>query len=410
METPIKQMLCLSKFSDFEIKYKDSSYYYPSIILAAISPVVAEKVKNSDFHIELPSIDGQISHFASIITGEKFEVNEANAPFFFSIGSTLQIKELMEISSRILFEKCDKGEIVALASLMFEKKIAPIQLIEHIASNIDIYIKSKEFMTLDLHLIEKVFSSKLFTCKDNTSLFKYIVKRYPENPGAFARLIRIIGTKYLDPITLPLLLSAPNININDFKEVFIPIIFCKIDDSVRQSSDAPIVPISYEAGNEMFGLIRYFKNRFILNSSIEISATSEFSEEYGVKSLLDDNPETFYSSLNGPISDIIIYLKNGALALTQYTLMSSKAGKNSICPISWIVSGSNDNTTWVTLDSHNEDKSLCFENKAVTFIPKTKVWTPYSYFKISQIESGGKKNNRFVLAGIELFGAYTPLK
>jgi hypothetical protein len=410
MEIPISELTCLSKFNDFEIVYKGESYYFPSIILSAISPVVAEKVKNGDFRLELPAVDGQIKRLFSIISGEEIEVNESNSLFFFAVSSTLQINELREISQKILIEKCSKSEIVTLASLIYDTKTIPKELITLIAANIDFFIKVDEFMKISPSLAEMIFTSPNFTCKDNSSMFKYLIKRYPEDVKVFAHLIKIAGVKYLDPITLPLLLNAKNIDINEYKEAFIPIIFSGVNGSIQQSSTLPIIPISYEAGMEMTGLIKYFKERATLCSSVEIKATSEFSDKYQVKELLNDDPSMFFSSANGPIEDIVIHLKHGMLALTQYTLMSSEAGKNSICPISWVVSGSNDKIRWTTIDSHTEDKSLCFENKAVAFSPVTKVWKPYSYFKISQLESGGKKNNRFVLAGIELFGAYTPLK
>ena len=410
MSIPLRELTRLSRFRDFEVIHMGKSYYVSSVILSGISPVVAEMVKKGQpLTYELPPIPGQISKFFDIINGEPIELNESNSLFLYSIASCFDIKELKEVAHDTILSNCNREDVIILASSLFEKNSEMIkELVDLLAMNIDKFIKLKEFQTTNIKLLEQIIKSPKFVCKDTVYLFNYLISRYNEDPKLFNGLLKIACDKYLDPIIINILLNATHIDINGLKESLIPIIISGTFAAVGQSfSRKSVLSINYEEGREMDGIIAYFRNKHVLMNSVQITASSEFSPEYTINHLLTPTKDHFYSSKDGPVENIIIQFTQGILALTQYTLYSCEFGNNGICPTSWIISGSNDRTNWVNLDSRNEDTSLCFSNKAVTFTPSQKVWTPFTYIKFSQVDSGGRKNKRLVLSGIELFGIYT---
>lgn len=74
--------------------------------------------------------------------------------------------------------------------------------------------------------------------------------------------------------------------------------------------------------------------------------------------------------------------------------------------ISWKIEASNDNQKWVTLDLHENDRSICKCGIICTFnIMSTNESNRfYRYIRIMQTEPNTKNNNFMAFSAMEFFG------
>ena len=151
MSIPLGELTRLSRFRDFEIKHMGQSYYVSSVILASISPIVAEMIQSGKpLTYELPPIPGQITKFFDLLNGNQIELNESNSLFLYSIAFSLRIKELLDVSIDTIFSNCNCDELVILASSLHEKNQDNEELVNLISLNFDKFIKLKVFKTVPI--------------------------------------------------------------------------------------------------------------------------------------------------------------------------------------------------------------------------------------------------------------------
>ncbi|EAX92711.1 hypothetical protein TVAG_220740 [Trichomonas vaginalis G3] len=398
----------LSRWQDFEINHLDKKYYVSGQILSAVSPVVKNLItKEKVFHYQLPPIPGNIQDLLDLITGKEIFISDSNVLFLFSCASCLQIEDLIHHTNGALAAVADKNEIITLVSRLKEKDVDITNICQFISASIDKFIRLEKFKRIDISILTKIIDSPALNCVDTGSLFTYIVSRFPESPTEFSKLLQIICNNYLNPITLSIILKSPNIDINSLKESLIPVLVngsgCT---SILYDNSQTIIP--YEFGKEMSGLFEYFRSHHVLSTSVDISASSTFDENYSIKNLLNTNRSQYFASKSGPVEFIQIHILTGSLAPTHYTLVSCESGISNLAPCTWTLSGSNNGKTWTLLDSQSNNNSLFFPEKAVIFPINKESWRSFSYFQFTQYDSGGIKNKKLLLAGIELFGAYTP--
>lgn len=408
MTNDLRSISFLNRWHDFELIYMDQKYYISSQILAAISPVMRDLItKQKIFTYKMPSIPGNINDLLDIFSGKDILINDTNVLFLYFCGCCFQIQELIYETSDALITIQDRNEILVLISSLKEKDIDITNLCQFISANIDKFIRLDKFKSIDASIAAQIIESPAMNCIDSCALFTYIVNRFHEAPDDFSRILQTVCKQYLNPITLSILLKSPYIDINKFKQSLIPILIAESNSSAPSPSSEYTL-INYEFGKETSGLFDYFRTHHILSTSVDISASSTFNQEFAVTNLLNNDFSHYYSSEKGPIEFVEIHILKGTLSPTHYTLMSCEAGQRNLAPTSWTFSGSNDGKNWILLDSKYNDNSLCYDRKAVVYPIVKESWKSFSYFQFAQYDSGGIKNKRLLLAGIELFGAYSP--
>jgi len=407
MTIPLNRLCSFSRWQDFEIKHCNTSHFINSSVLSVYSPVIAsirEKSGNRLF-LELPPFKGQIEDFFRLIYGEEIFIIPANAPILYGISVFLQIPSLIDSSAAILFNRCKDDEIFDVVSLLIKYDVDSIDFIQTLSNSFERIINLPIINLFSPKLFYMVFDHPSFDPVDSTSVFELIMSFYEKEPNKYINVLKLISSKYLNPSNLSVLVGSSSVDLNDFKDSLTEII---TNSNFSYKSSNLGIPIKYQPGSKNGGVFDYYRKSHSLSTSVSISASSEFKAEFSVRNLIDNsNPTAFFSSAQGPLEWILIRLLKGSLAITHYTLVACDAAKNGMAPISWTFEGSNDEVDWKTIDNHVEDRCLCSSKAEVTF-PLMKTWESFKVFRFTQIDNGGKKNKRLVLASIELYGVLTP--
>lgn len=116
----ILQILTSNDFKDFTIRIADENFKVHKFILAARSPVLAEMMKEN-FSAESLSLENiPVEIFKELLKffyGGKVEINERNAKEIFMAAGRLKMKELQDISSKILVNLVSESNAVEMLKL-----------------------------------------------------------------------------------------------------------------------------------------------------------------------------------------------------------------------------------------------------------------------------------------------------
>lgn len=393
----------LTRFKDFSITFRGNDYYVSSILLRILSEKIRLLIKDKIFKIDLPDIDGQIDDLISYLNGNKVDLNKENIIFLNISSSVLGLSKLKQETLDYVMKLNDKTLLLELAFLLYKHNLEN-KLVNIIASRIDDFFCVPLLKELTPEFISTVFVSDSLNCYDTISLLNILLDYYPSSPEIMKKALKSFLKKDLSIISISLLERNMYINLNDFKEEMKQLVFqdsksISIDDEFNSST---FIPLYYSINNNFHGVFHYL-NLYCFDKNTRITSSHPYGDAFQASELLNDNPKTYFSSKAGPYAYVQIELIKYSLIPTHYSLTSCPAASSGICPLSWTLEGSNDGKNWKILDKKINFRDLCYNSKQVSYRIEQN-HAKYTFFKISQFESCGNVNNRFVLSGIELYG------
>jgi hypothetical protein len=119
----------------------------------------------------------------------------------------------------------------------------------------------------------------------------------------------------------------------------------------------------------------------IMTSNISPSGVCSASSENGSNSAykaFDKDDTTYWQSADSSYPHIIKYEFDSAKIVTEYSI-TQRADENIYYPTEWTFEGSNDNITWVVLDTQTGQTFTLGEKKTFTIVNTTK----YLYYKVN---------------------------
>jgi hypothetical protein len=137
-------------------------------------------------------------------------------------------------------------------------------------------------------------------------------------------------------------------------------------------------------------------------SSVIITPSSVGSGS--TNTLTGRTPSDFWTN-NSAGSSIIFSIGTHTLNLNHYTLQT-RGSDSGYYPTSWAIQGSNDGSTWTTLD--NQTNYTGFDGTAQWKDFSVTPSTSYSYFRIVSTGNDSNGSSYLCLGQIELYGVFTP--
>lgn len=162
--------------------------------------------------------------------------------------------------------------------------------------------------------------------------------------------------------------------------------------------------------NEDFsGIVRYLRDQSSNKIENEINFTSspvvngDCYQPVNV-SLFDDRNKIFESE-DRPDSWICLDFKSHRVIPTAYTIRSSNWGGQNWChPRSWVVEGSTDNTSWVTLDTQRGCSHLNGSGLVHTFKVNNETSKEFKYIRMKSTGKNWYNNNYLIIDSFEIYG------
>lgn len=142
------------------------------------------------------------------------------------------------------------------------------------------------------------------------------------------------------------------------------------------------------------------------NGKIAISASSSWkgdsSSNVNVANLCDFNDlsqKSMWSPDNEKNSTLLFDFKDQAIQITDYTL-HTPSDLSGNTPKSWVVECSNDNDSWATVDTRNNEAVMNNKNVCHTFKCQSQSDNFYRYIRFKSTS----KSSYFDISAVEFFG------
>lgn len=141
---------------------------------------------------------------------------------------------------------------------------------------------------------------------------------------------------------------------------------------------------------------------------VNVSGSSFIGEGYQASNAIDykGKSSTQYYTQNLPDQWLCFDFKERKVKPSHYSVRSHASRSSWYNVQSWCVEGSNNGSTWVTLDTHSGDRSLDGNDASNTFeIPNNSNSSDfYRYLRFRQTGSNTCGNNTLILTALEYFG------
>lgn len=389
----------IPRFASLELKYKGKSYY---VIPECIQPYSSLNLFENQ-SIIIPAIDGPIDDFISNIYTGCFQINKNNAPFYYSLGLVLGITDLEKAAQKFVMELDTNYEVlVDIANNLALSEKFPTVLISQLAENFSQVLNTSAVQKSPASLIREVKSSQHFNLINPGAFGRYVLSRIPNDKSFEQILVEHTEINIKDPSMLNEILKHPNVDISQFGPYLQNILMSYIgsEESFLYNPENPQTGFIHS-------LIKSNNQSPIESGSIEVMADTIFNQQFTPdKIFMYDQPDLYYcsSEASQPVVSLTISIKQGTFRLSGYTLEGRWGEKGCVGPISWKVEGSTDNEEWTLLDERNDDRSIVSKPGPAYF--EVKGQQHFRQLRFTQLNSSGRNNKRFILASLELYGAY----
>ena len=395
----------LSVFHDFAFTHRGIKYPVNTLLITAISPVISKLVFCDDpkYSMELPPLEGPIDEFIDLIYGGSVRIDQTNCRFFNYLAKILQITNLADRTEEIIQQTNTLDNVVRFAEQLLSCDLDATQEVNLIASNFLNIIENPYMKLCSVRLVEEILKSPIFSYS-GVPVIKFLTSQYKSDPTKYAKLIPLVFSYANDKTTMYSVLSTPfNLNANHNE---VTTLLKTTSTSIPDSTKIFIPQSDYDFNG--FLKASQDKSGTSNNIVVDLSSSSEQTAEKTtneVNAVLDESPDTYFSSQGSANNYIQIRIMYGKLQLTHYEMMSWKNANNGTCPESWVVEGSLDDETWFEIDRVEHDRSLLAPNSCNLFKVKTQP-PAFNYIRITQLDTCHPKNKRFILSRLELFGIY----
>lgn len=155
-------------------------------------------------------------------------------------------------------------------------------------------------------------------------------------------------------------------------------------------------------GQNFNGIINYLRTN---SNNIDVVNITSSSTRYDSESapnvvLFEDDSKHFYSK-DEENQWLCFDFKQHKIILTNYSIKSDHSIYH---PKNWVIEGSNDQSTWETIDKQNEFTGLKDKCQTCSFTVQNPTNKSYRYIRLFQTGKSWNNTNILVIGSMELFG------
>ena len=400
----------------FKLIFNKKIYNVPISFALGISPYISFQYLNdptfNEFEIKFDTDlnDEMIQKaFSNFLNGEKIGIN-----LFYELGKQFKNKEMINIWKRNALDQLDQSKIDKRC--LFKKIFLSRndindpteQNMDDIKPELDYISKHLEEMKEEIKkLTDQEFiyliRNENINIKNEDLLWDIIKERVDSHFNKKKEIQRILlGSIYPN-----------NLNYKNFKEYLEMI---QHENLIHEENiwnnlkkillfnlqNFHIKVINHEENKDFDGIIKSLQNQYGPNLCQQgiIEITSTPSEYKTPEKVIDYSFNSWWISRNLKNSWLPINFKKRKVKLNGYSLKSLNNGN---CLKKWIIEGSNDNYTWVTIDEKKDNNDLD-GRKAQKYFSISNSTDPFQYIRMINTGKNHGRTNFFVLTNIEFFG------
>lgn len=390
-----------------------------------ISDLLSQKICRS--HLNDPTMNTytintqQKGHFSYILDLLNFNPNpipENELPFILEVIKILDIKsieyhdpnESSEITIDNVFTLIQQHENYGS---FFSKRLS--DEIDFISSNFYQLCENKkeEFKKLHLNTLERILVNSNLQLLDEDQLLNFVNKIYSEN-SMYSILYEAILFTNASANAISEFVDIYNLNdiTNETWTKICHRLKNEVKNEPKENCEKRYVnreeKFSYSEGKNFSGILNHFMNKSNGNISncVNITASSFCSTGFEPENVvLYNNQNKYYHSNNLPNSWICFDFKDHRVNLTNYSIRTDPRNQNSNYHLkSWVVEGSNDNSSWETIDKQENCSILNKQNFVYTFTVKNNTQNNYQYIRLHQTGQNWQGNDYLIFDSFEIFG------
>ena len=325
-------------------------------------------------------IDGDFSIIQKYIQTGEIKVDSQNAFFLFQIGCFLQNDFLIQKAVLLIpKEKIQKNNDIFLK--IYDSGADINYIFYSFPSFSENLFQSKMMRQFPIPLVDIILSF----LPPNSKLIKSCLNEiFPNKVPLTHRLFKHINIKSLPREEFVSLLKNSNLGFHRITQIF----------RLRKT-----IHIPYNECLPDLGLIQKNKINFFCSS---VANPTIFQSSYGPEVMFEDNDHYFCTKNEKNQWLLVDFLKESAL-IEGYALQSWRCAFNGVCPSSWTLECSNDNTNWKLLDSV-ENCELLRTSDQICYNKIQNDSLPYRYYRFTQKSTLNPGNQSLALKTFNLYG------
>lgn len=394
---------------DFELKTDvlENTIKCSKSQISFISPIISNLLLNdptiNEFTLKTPNSSRCSDILRSLLNGSSVTITENLKYTFLSISIELGNEELLpDIHDDLTLDNVFENiQIKYLKSVNIKKEI------EFIASHFNEF-KTKDFMNLDISIINDILSSKSLVVASKHYLLNILIDLISEKGNDYRILLSNLKLEYLDVNDIDTFIRLID---EDDIGYFLPCIYrrllCPIYniDPIRGFKETHSQISIPFIGKKFDGIFAHMWKE--INDNPVTRKVVDIKDSIKCRSfcsLVDPEmrKETnrFCSTENIRNSPFIINFKDKKVSLSGYSLKSPSGDRYFMK--SWKIEGSNDKETWTAIDEQRKSDDLVY-SFAEGYWP-CKPSSPFRFFRVMMTDKNTNNDYFLPLQAIELFG------
>jgi hypothetical protein len=395
--------------NDFSFLVGDTAYSCPWFVANFLSPRVAHlhsiDPSVDQFVIKTDDPDHQFKEILSFGRGLAVDVNETNRAFLASVASELGNYELyfalhepfqtnLQVSTFCeLFPPCDIGEAL------------PEKAVEYLAEHFH-DLESSFLNEFPISGLTQILSHPSLRLLSEDSLYEFLSSHFDSNP-CYIGLLELVRFEFLTKSAITNFVKWTcdhfdqfTLSLSMWQAVTARLLLDVRVDAAQSERFA--TRFALDESSRLNGIIAHLTRKHggnVHNQKIVTVAGSSQYQGYVAHNAVDLTTETYFESQNAPNQWLCYDFQDRRVQLTDYSIA---AHKNNHWLRSWVIEGSQDNKTWVTLDERNTNTEADAGHPITSFAVQRRITS--RYVRIRQTANSAYNANWLVLYGFEVFG------
>lgn len=408
---------------DFTFIVNSKRFNTSSFVADILSPTIS-KIHFNDPTIKEFSINtdiqGDFNHILNLLNFDSQEISEEEIPFIIEMIEILGIEKVdlniksdnEELTVDNIFQHIKKHQQhPRIYSSQLEKDVDFFtshfhELKDQIVSQID----ESKFDIKDF-VFEKIIYNRKLQLDTEDDLLEIVNKLYL-NDSNYSRFYEFVDFVYVDEESI-----KEFVNVFDFNDMTSSVwnsIVHRLQQEVKikkekgnekKHESSKKEQTFLAKNNEFDGVLNYLQTHGNIRNEIEITVSSncDNTDPFNLVDYKDLN--NYIYTKNEQNSWISFDFKYNKVIPTGYIIRSYPSFGHSHLK-TWVIEGSNDNTTWKLLDSQNNNSSLNGYNNVHLFpisINKDEE-EPFRYLRIKQTGTSWNNTNNLLINSIDFYG------
>ena len=414
---------------DFSFIVNGEEIKTSKIISDLLSPVIS-RIHSSDPTFDTFIINtrnqGDFSHFLNLFNFELHNLPDSEIPFILEITEKLGIEAIEYVNSNDTTEITNDNVFRLIKEdekhhrFLNDRYLSEVYFISsHFYELISEQLE--EFLSLSIFTIDNILNNSSLRLESEDQLLQFCDHLYSRDVKysilyesvIFANVTSDVIKEFTSIFDNNDMTTPIWRNIVNRLECEAVLSESMIDDDRYRKVKPRVTELLWSSGNEFKGIINHLveESNGKIDNEINITASSVLDNSFCYQPrnvVLFEDQCNYFISKNVSGSWLCIEFKNHRVIATDYTLRSYPYSQNWKHPRSWVIEGSNDNSSddskWETLDKQDNCSHMNGYNVVHTFKMNQGNSKEYKYIRIRNTGPAWNGSNFLTFDSIELYG------